>query len=119
MPDEPPFPEITPLELAEWMRLKADLVLLDVREADETAYAPLPDARVVHAPLSLLARLGTRALPARVTPEAEVVVLCHLGMRSAQVTRWLREDMEFPHVYNLRGGIVAYALQVDPAVRRY
>ncbi len=113
------LPEIGPDELAEWLKTRVGLVLLDVREADETAYVPLPDSRVVYAPLSMLARVQEEGLPAQVTPEAEVVVFCHLGQRSAQVTYWLNIHLGYQKVYNLRGGIDAYARQVDPAVRRY
>lgn len=113
------FPEISAGELAGWMRDRPGLVLLDVREPDETAYAPLPDPRVVSAPLSMLARLLKEGLPAAVSPEAEIVVFCHLGQRSAQVTAWLSQNLGYPGVYNLRGGIDAYARQIDPSIRLY
>lgn len=113
------LPEVEPLVLAEWLKSKPGLVVLDVREANETAYAPLVDSRVVTAPLSTLARLLEQGLPPQVKPDAEVVVLCHLGERSAQVTYWLDVHLGYEKVYNLRGGIDAYARQVDPAIRRY
>jgi rhodanese-related sulfurtransferase len=113
------LPEIEPVELAEWLKCKTGLVLLDVREADETAYAPLADPRVTFAPLSLLSRAQEQGLPPQVTQEAEVVVFCHLGQRSAQVTYWLNVHLGYQKVYNLRGGIDAYARQVDATVRRY
>jgi rhodanese-related sulfurtransferase len=113
------LPEVDPLVLAEWLKSKSDLVILDVREPDETAFAPLPDARVVTAPLSMLARLREKGLPPQVNPGCEVVVMCHLGQRSAQVTYWMNVDLAYANVYNLRGGIDAYARQVDPLIRRY
>ena len=113
------LPEIEPAVLAEWLKSKPGLVVLDVREADETAYAPLADARVVTAPLSMLARLQEEGLPPQMRPEAEVVVFCHLGQRSAQVTYWLDVHLGYQQVYNLRGGIDAYARQVDARIRKY
>jgi rhodanese-related sulfurtransferase len=106
------LPEISALELAEWLKGKPDLVLLDVREEYEVAQEPLQDRRVVVAPLSRLARLQADGLPEQVRPAAEIVVFCHLGERSAQVTYWLSQYLGFPHVFNLYGGIVAYHSQV-------
>jgi rhodanese-related sulfurtransferase len=48
-----------------------------------------------------------------------VVVFCHLGQRSAQVTYWLNAHLGYQQVYNLRGGIDAYARQVDARIRKY
>ena len=50
-------------------------------------------------------------------PEREVVVYCHHGQRSAAVVQWLRRQ-DVPAV-NLRGGIDAWAAEVDPALSRY
>ena len=117
----PPYtlPEITPQTLAEWQHDKPHLVLLDVREESEAAFAPFPDPRVLVVPLSRLARLQEKALPAQVSPDAEIVVLCHVGGRSSQVVYWLNYHLNFPNVYNLNGGIDAYADQIDPQIPRY
>jgi rhodanese-related sulfurtransferase len=50
--------------------------------------------------------------------DAEIVVMCHHGNRSAQVTAWLRGN-GYTNVYNMTGGIDAYARQVDASVGRY
>ncbi len=115
-----PLPEITVRELAEWMQQQPDLVLLDVREPYEFPRARLNDERVVHAPLSDLARKHLDGLPEKVKadPAATLVVFCHHGIRSAQVTAWLR-DLGWSAVYNLSGGIDAYARQVDGGVGVY
>ena len=47
-----------------------------------------------------------------------LIILCHHGMRSLNVTAWLRRQ-GFEQAQSLRGGIDAWALQVDPAVGRY
>jgi rhodanese-related sulfurtransferase len=113
------LPEISAGELAAWIKTKPELVILDVREANETAYAALPDRRVTYVPLSLLARYGQQALPPELSPQCEMVVLCHLGARSAQVTYWLQTQLGFTQVYNLRGGIDAFAREVDPTIHLY
>ena len=42
---------------------------------------------------------------------------CHHGLRSAAVVQWLRRQ-DIPAL-NLRGGIDAWAAEVDPAFSRY
>ncbi len=113
------LPEISPFELAEWLKNQPDLVVLDVREPYEFGRARLQDPRVVYAPLSELARKYLDALPdAAQDKTASVAVICHHGSRSAQVTAWLL-DQGWQHVVNVSGGIDAYARQVDPAVGLY
>jgi rhodanese-related sulfurtransferase len=51
-------------------------------------------------------------------PDEHLVVLCHHGMRSLNVTEWLR-NQGFEHAQSLRGGIDAWSVEVDPAVSRY
>ena len=51
-------------------------------------------------------------------PEAETIVMCHHGMRSAQLCQWL-SMRGFSNVYNLRGGIDAYSRLVDSTINRY
>lgn len=113
------LPEITPLELSEWLREKPGLVLLDVREPYEVSYARLLDPRVVYCPLSELAQRLQEALPeAASDPQAEMVIFCHVGERSAQVTAWLKSQ-GYTNVVNLSGGIDAYAARVDRGIPRY
>ena len=113
------LPSVTPHELAEWMQNQPGLVLLDVREPYEFPRARLNDARVAHAPLSDLVRKHLEALPAPAREkDATLVVFCHHGIRSAQVAAWLLE-LGWQSVYNLSGGIDAYARQVDPSIGFY
>ncbi len=113
------IPEITPSQLASWLAEKDNLVVFDVREPYEVAYARLDDERVVFVPLSELARRLQDALPDRLRDKgAEIVVLCHLGVRSAQVTSWLQVQ-GYASVFSLAGGIHAYSLEIDPAIPRY
>jgi rhodanese-related sulfurtransferase len=120
LPPQADLPEIDARELAAWLQNRSALLLLDVREPYEFPRAQMDDVRVLHAPLSDLARKGTAGLPERLTadPSAPVVVFCHHGIRSAQVTAWLR-DLGWTQVYNLAGGIDAYARVVDPSIGFY
>ena len=118
-PQEERLPEISPQELSGWLKERPGLVLMDVREVYETEYSRLPDPRVVYAPLSQLAQQGPSALPSEAQDQqTEIVVFCHLGQRSSQVVAWMQE-MGYNHIFNLQGGLDAYAWLVDPAIPRY
>jgi rhodanese-related sulfurtransferase len=114
------LPEITPQQLADWLKARPELMVLDVREPYEFPRAKLSDERVAYAPLSDLARKNIEGLPENIKADksAPLVVICHHGNRSAQVTAWLL-SMGWESVYNLAGGIDAYARQVDPGIGMY
>lgn len=102
---------IAPRELAMRLARGDALVVLDVREPWEHAVASLESAQLI--PMQTIpARTGTLAR------DAETVVLCHHGMRSAMVADFLRAD-GFTRVLNLEGGIDRWSLEVDPSVPRY
>lgn len=85
--------------------------VLDVRESWETDLCLIPE--------SVKIPLGT--LPAqldRVPAETPLVVVCHHGGRSMQATMWLRSQ-GFENAINLRGGIDAWARQIDPTMATY
>jgi len=112
-------PGISVQQLAD-RRSKGELfMLLDVREAHELARASLSD-EVVAVPLSLIAQKYEDALPDEIrnNKDSEIVVMCHHGIRSAQVTAWLREN-GYGNCWNLDGGIESYATEIDQTVGRY
>jgi rhodanese-related sulfurtransferase len=51
-------------------------------------------------------------------PDEHLVILCHHGQRSLNVTAWLR-NQGFEQVQSLRGGIDAWSSEVDPSIPRY
>ncbi len=107
-------PEISVQDLEGMLKSEEDFVLLDVREPWELARASWDDNRLRLAPMSQLAQRGIEKMP----EDVPVVVVCHLGVRSYQVTNWLLSQ-GWKNVVSLRGGIEAYASQVDSAVGRY
>lgn len=113
------IPEINVIELDQKRQAGDPFVLLDVREPNEVAYASVGEWAVC-APLSQLAHSGPDALPDAVRHDLdqEIVVMCHHGARSAQVAAWLRAN-GWRNVFNLAGGIHAYAIHVDQSVPRY
>ncbi|HLF91781.1 MAG TPA: rhodanese-like domain-containing protein [Anaerolineales bacterium] len=119
MPNPYGVPEITAQTLHEKFTDGEPIVLMDVREPHELQYAKLPDEWVTLVPLSKLAREYLNGLPESVqAKETEIVVMCHTGQRSAQVTAWLIQN-GWTNVYNLLGGIDAYARTIDPSVGFY
>lgn len=103
--------EITVRELKNRLDEGEKIILLDVREPEELLLAKFQGA--LHIPMG--------DVPSRtfeLDPEAEIVVFCHLGQRSASVTQFLRER-DFEKVKNLRGGIDTWAREIDPSVGTY
>lgn len=105
--------ELTPTEFRRrWPEgNSAAVVLLDVRDLQELALAKVQQA--THIPM--------REVPQRLhelDPAKPLVVMCHSGGRSRRVAEFL-STRGFEEIYNLAGGIDAWAAQVDPSVPRY
>ena len=102
---------IDPLTLKARLDRDESVLILDVREPGEIAIAPFPGA--THIPMG--------DIPSRLTeldPDREIVVLCHHGVRSAQVAMYLAR-MGFERILNLAGGIDAWSETADPSTPRY
>ncbi|MHB8255904.1 MAG: rhodanese-like domain-containing protein [Acidiferrobacterales bacterium] len=85
--------------------------LLDVRELWEVRLCAL--AGSLHIPMDQVpARLG------ELDRSRQTVVICHHGVRSHQVARFL-ERQGFANVWNLSGGIDAWAREIDPGMATY
>jgi rhodanese-related sulfurtransferase len=110
---ESAIPELSAGELAALRERGEPHLLLDVREVGEHARARIEGSQLI--PLAQLeAALGSLAD----WRERKVVVHCHHGGRSARACDLMRAH-GFRDVSNLRGGIDAWSLSVDPAVPRY
>lgn len=106
-----PITQCTAAELQQRLNQRENVLLLDVREADEYAFARIEGS--LHIPL--------RQIPERIQeldPQQEIVVICHHGVRSQQACLFL-EQYGFNNLINLRGGIDAWSSSCDPAVPRY
>ena len=104
-------PAITVGELKSRRDRGESFTLVDVREPHEWAISDLPDS--VKIPLGTLpGKLGE--LP----KDAEIVVYCRSGARSANAVQFLRQK-GYDKVYNLAGGINLWAEQIDPTMARY
>jgi len=112
-PQRDDMQNLTPAALKAWLddASRPTPVLLDVREPWEHAICALPGA--IALPLN--------EVPARVAaldPAADTVMICHHGARSFQAGMFL-ERGGFGRVYNLLGGIDAWAREVDPTMAVY
>lgn len=105
--------QLDPAALREWLDGPDDRRpgVLDVREPWELQRCLIEGSVTI--PMSEIpARAGD------LDPRRDWVVVCHHGMRSLQVAMFL-ERQGFERMHNLRGGIDAWAAQVDPAMPRY
>lgn len=104
------IPEISVQELNALKGAKADFLILDVRNPDEYATCNLGGYLI-----------PIKELPSRLSelnPEQQIIVHCHAGGRSRRATEFLLQQ-GFKNVKNLRGGITAWANEIDPTMQKY
>lgn len=94
--------EIEANDLVQWVSDQSKpFKIIDVREMNEIQRGTIPGA--IPMPLA--------TVPLRLNefePHEEVVLVCHSGARSAQACMFMQQQ-GFKNVYNLRGGMFAWA----------
>ena len=104
--------EISVAEVKSIHDVSQHFTLLDVREPWEYEVARIADSKDIP--------MGD--IPARfnqeLDPEDHIVVVCHHGVRSMNVTAWLRQQ-GFEKVQSLRGGIDRWSREIDSSVPLY
>ncbi len=111
--------EITPNDLFEKIQADEKFTILDVRETWELVQARIKDSRALNIPMSLIGRMHKDAFDSALrNPEEEFVVICHHGVRSANVAIWMTQN-GWKNISSLAGGIDAFADQIDPSVGKY
>jgi len=103
--------EISVQELAVWQKNGVDFQLVDVREAYEYD----------------LVNIGGELMPMSqfqefinlIEHDKPVVVHCHHGGRSASVIRMLQNRHDYRNLHNLKGGIHAWAMEIDNDLPTY
>ena len=103
--------ETTVKELKQLKDSNTDFQLIDVREPHEYDICNLdgeliPLADVPH-------NIG------KIARDKKVVIHCRSGSRSGTIIQWLEKNHGFTNLYNLKGGILAWADQIDPKVTKY
>ncbi|MBN8548135.1 MAG: molybdopterin-synthase adenylyltransferase MoeB [Deltaproteobacteria bacterium] len=106
-----PVKVISVKELSEKLQNKEDLHLVDVREAFEREIASLGGS---HIPLAALASQAND-----IPRDKEVIVYCRSGGRSQRAVEMLQEKFGFTNLKNLQGGVLAWADQIDPHMKKY
>ena len=103
--------EITVQELKEKMDKGEDFQLIDVREDFEYEMSNLG---------GLLIPLGGILIEAeQIAKDKPVIVQCRSGKRSAAAIAQLEQQFGFTNLYNLQGGILAWAEEIDPNLQVY
>jgi sulfur-carrier protein adenylyltransferase/sulfurtransferase len=108
---ETPVEEITPKALKNRLDAGSKIVLLDVREPFEYALCHIEGTTLI--PMGELERKA-----GKLGVDKEVVVYCHTGVRSARAVNFLK-SRGFKKAVNLKGGIDAWAEQIDHEMVRY
>src|ERR1700687_1561986 len=93
--------EIIPEEVKRKLELAEPFTLLDVREPWEVEVARIDSAKLM--PMGDVPSRAHQELD----PEDHIVVMCHHGVRSMNVTAWLRQQ-GFEKAQSMRGGIDAW-----------
>ena len=102
--------EVTVSELKKMKDSNADFQLIDVREEHELG----------------ICEIGGEGIPMgevmeninKISKDKQVVIHCRSGARSGAICQAL-EAVGFNNVYNLKGGIIAWATEIDPSVTKY
>jgi rhodanese-related sulfurtransferase len=90
---------------------KDDFILIDVREKNEIEICKINES--IHIPM--------QSIPAHIKEidnQKTIIIMCKSGVRSAQVCNYLN-DSGYLNIYNLKGGIINWALEIDSNMEIY
>jgi rhodanese-related sulfurtransferase len=105
------YESISPTELSKRLKSGEKINLIDVREPTEYDLSRIEEAKLL--PLSQFNEWIND-----LEPEEEIIVMCHHGIRSANLCLFLVRN-GFEKVFNLDGGIDLWSKEVDANVPRY
>lgn len=97
---------ITVQELKSMIDNNVEHILIDVREQGEYAVSNINGILI---PTSEFANRYSE-----IPKEGKVIVQCRSGQRSANVIAWMEQNHGYENLYNLQGGIIAWATEIDP-----
>lgn len=103
--------EVTVKELKKLMDSNADFQLIDVREPHEYDICNLNGELI---PMSDIPHNVDK-----IAKDKQVVIHCRSGKRSGDMLLWLEKNHGFTNLYNLKGGILSWAKEVDPEFPTY
>ena len=109
----------TPQQLQDFLNKsdKNDMppLLLDVREPWEFEYCHIDGSILI--PMGELAS-ELESLQDEIDHEREIIMICHHGIRSRQMGYYM-EQAGYKNITNLDGGVEAWAVDVEPTMKRY
>jgi adenylyltransferase/sulfurtransferase len=103
--------EVTVQELKKLMDAKADFQLIDVREPHEYDICNLKGELI---PMGEIPENVTR-----INNNRQVIIHCRSGARSGQIVQYLEKNHGFTNLYNLKGGVLAWAKEIDSSMPTY
>ncbi len=103
--------EVTVQELKQKIDNKEDFQLIDVREEHEYDICNLNGELI---PMGeIMEKVDT------ISRDKPVIIHCRSGKRSGAVVNELEKKFGFTNLYNLKGGILAFASEIDPSISLY
>ncbi len=103
--------EITPKELQVLILNKTPFQFIDVREPWEKELANIGGE------LFPLSSIG--AAFDELTADTQIIVYCRSGIRSANAIKTIENHLGLTNLYNLKGGILAWADEIDNSIQKY
>ena len=103
--------EITVLELKQKIDNKEDFQIIDVREPFEYEMSNIDGENI---PLA-----GIIIEAGKITKDTPVIIQCRSGARSAAAISQLEQNFGYTNLYNLKGGILAWAAEIEPGMQVY
>jgi adenylyltransferase/sulfurtransferase len=107
-------PEMTVAELKQKLDAGEPVTIIDVREPHEWDIANLEPHGSRLIPQGQVAERAEAEIPR----EGTVVIHCRSGARSGKAVEYL-QTQGWSNLYNLKGGILGWADQVDPSMKKY
>lgn len=103
--------EITVQELKSKLDNGDAIQLIDVREDNERAFTNIGGDHIA---------MGTIVQNIdKISREKDVIIYCRSGSRSGNVVNYLQQNHGFTNLFNLKGGILAWADQIDDTIKKY
>jgi len=106
-----PMREITVQELKKLKDAGADFQLIDVREPHEYDICNLDGELIPMAEIP-----GSTD---KISRDKQVIIHCRSGKRSGEMVLWLEKNEGYENLYNLKGGVLAWAKEIDPSMPVY
>lgn len=103
--------EINVHQLKKLLDESADFQLIDVREPNEFEICQING--------ELIPMGDVPNHVDKISKDKQVVVHCRSGKRSANVITYLEQNHGYTNLYNLEGGILAWADEIDQSMTKY